>query len=348
MRFPRMAAFLLSAAAFGCGGGHSDDAANASPSGEFVLVGVHPGAAQQSTAQGRTLAALQPFGPLLYFGYGDYTANTGPIQIIPYDPAQDAFLASAGASDTEAIFGFREIGGELWAPAIDPKVSADFAVIGADGSWEDRDVVVSTHVFDAAQLGSDIFLVGSLGKYAVVWKSADGGETFQFSMSLLPASGVTDDFARFYFAGVHGGKLHVQAVDYFGGPQPGSRVFDGTGWSNGPDLLPLGGAGWHPVGFAGRMVYLTLGAGHGPSRLLAFDGAQAGAVVSWSVYDIAVSGARLYALAVDGRVMRTEDLVSWEEIASAPSGSRSIAVQAGMLHVGATEARLFRFTQPVD
>src|SRR5574341_1988275 len=58
------------------------------------------------------------------------------------------------------------------------------------------------------------------------------------------------------------------------GRLPGA--FDGSGWSEGPDLLPRDGdVGWHPLVFEGRMVYLAApGTGESGSRLLVFDGTQ--------------------------------------------------------------------------
>lgn len=315
--------------------------------GKFVLAGVHPEAAAQRTAQGKTLVTLYPFRGRLYAGYGDYTANTGPIHINPYDPARGTFVGSQWKSDTEAILHFREIGGELWAPCIDPKVKADFALLRTDGKWADREVVPSTHVFDAGRIGNSVFLAGSHGNSAVVWKSADRGTTFKESLSRLPVSGTPKDFARFYFAGVFKGKLYLQAADYFGGPHPAGLVFDGKAWADGPNLLPVKGVGWHAVEFAGRMVYLTFGAGHAVSQLLAFDGTQAVVAADWSAYDIAIAGDSLFALDADGTVRRTKDLTTWAEVATAPVGGRCLAVTGGKLYVGASEGKLYRFTGAV-
>lgn len=63
-------------------------------SGDFSLVGTHPQAGQQPTTQGKTIMALHAWNGKIYAGYGDVTANTGPIAITPYNPATGMFDAT--------------------------------------------------------------------------------------------------------------------------------------------------------------------------------------------------------------------------------------------------------------
>jgi len=90
----------------------------------WQLLGVHPQAAAQPTPTGRALVTLFPWHGRLYVGYGDYQANTGPIEVTAWDPARNRF-ASYHSSDTEAIYNYRAIGDALYAPATDRRDTAD-------------------------------------------------------------------------------------------------------------------------------------------------------------------------------------------------------------------------------
>src|SRR5689334_2349445 len=85
----------------------------------FDLVAVHPEVALQTTYYGDHIATLKPFNGRLYAGYGDYGANTGPIAVRAYDPTLGAFTDPMLSSATEAIYIYRNINGNLYAPNID-------------------------------------------------------------------------------------------------------------------------------------------------------------------------------------------------------------------------------------
>lgn len=308
----------------------------------FELVGVHPQAVEQRTDIGKRLVALFPWRGRLYAGYGDYTANTGPIAISPFDPATGAF-EPAWVSDTEAIHNYRPIRDRLYAPATDPRSRADYA---AGEPWADYEPLTVTHAYDMATLdGTDLWLVGSQGSSAAAWRSLDDGATFARVQSTPAVSGIEGDFARYYFAGVYADRLYLQAYDYAGGAHPGSRVFDGSTWSDGPDLLGARGMGWRPVPFAGRMVYLSWAT---RGVLQAFDGTVVRHPLDMASEDIAVDGDRLYAIAVRyrwpaARVVRTDDLVTWEVLdADLPEDATSLAAVDGTFYVGGAAARLYR------
>lgn len=88
---------------------------------EPVLLGRIEQAFAQPTAFGRAIATLQVFDGRLYAGYGDFTADTGPIAIVPVDPATGRIGVSLLSYATEAVYGFRQIGDELFAADIDPR-----------------------------------------------------------------------------------------------------------------------------------------------------------------------------------------------------------------------------------
>jgi hypothetical protein len=307
---------------------------------DFVAIGLHPGARAQPTKMGRVVATLTAWEGRIYAGYGDIYANTGPIAITPYDPRTASFVPE-WVSDTEAVHTYRPIGSELWVPATDPRFNADVAI---GRPWRDELPIHGSHVYDAATLtGTDRWLVGSRNYDAMAWRSAGPGAPWEESLRVPAVDDRKRDFARFYFAGVLDGRLYVQSCDYHRGRRPTSKVWDGA-WSDGPSLLPAASdLGWHPVVFAGRMVYLTTQSiFDGGSRLLSFDGRQASLVSSENVWSFTVDRGRLFTLGMKGEVRRTSDLVSWTTVATAPEGCRSLAVLDGAIYLGASEAGLYR------
>jgi len=308
----------------------------------FVRVAAHPQASAQPTATGRTLVTLQSWNGKLYSGYGDYQANTGPIALTPFDGTGFASAPELSA-DTEAVWTFRVIGGKLYAPSIDPRVSSDLAVgtsVGTGASWSNPTVVGSTHAFDIVSLtGSDLWLVGSQGYDAVAWRSLDGGATWEQALTVAPVSGIADDFARFYGAAVYQGKLYLQARDYYGGIHPASKVFDGAGWSDGPSL----GTFNHAEVFAGKLLYHGgQHAGWSSNYLKAFDGVSSQIVLSSRIYDFKIDGNAVYTLGRDGRVRKSQDLVTWSTLAKAPKQARSVAIFNGSVYVGGTDSSLYK------
>ena len=332
-RLPAGLALLLAACGTGTDTGTVD--------GDFVRVAVHLGALGQPTARGRILAVLFPFEGRLYAGYGDIDANTGPIAVAAYDPARGA-LERDWTSDTEAVYTYRVVDGRLIAPAIDPRVEADFA---SGPPWRDQRPVRADHVYDAATLsGRDLWLAGSQGLDAVLWRIDETGRPSEV-LRVPPEDRSGDDFGRFYFAFAHQGRLYVHARDFYRGPKPASLVWDGRSWSDGPSLLPLPDAqGWHPQPFAGRIVYTsrqTVASADG-SRLLVFDGASVSQPLPDPVRDVAVGGGRVAALLADGRILVTANLADWTEAARAPARARSVGWLGRDLYVGTDASEILR------
>ncbi len=331
--------------------------------GTFDLVAAHPDAAAQPTAVGKTLAALAAFNGKIYAGFGDYDTNTGPIGIRAFDPVTRTFGDSLLSSPTEAIYQFRQIGGRLYAPDIDPTTSSSggYAVGSASGSaetWQHRAPVPAVHVFDIAEYGGSLWLAGAEGNNAAVWRSTDNGATWSSSLIVPPSGGFS--FVRVYGLGVYGGRLHVN-VD---AEATQSRFFDGTSWSVGPDLTPGGGSMSNAAEFAGSLIYQSNEAGLGPSRMYRFDGTAASLISNATLlnqfYDYKIVDDRMYALIpvfvqppggfpqLQGVVVKwTANLVDWQTLASAPITSRSLAILGDRLFVGATGAQLYQYSEPV-
>jgi hypothetical protein len=311
----------------------------------FVLVGTHPQASQQPTARGRMLNFLKHWDGRIYAGYGDYGANTGPIAIAPFDPSTNTFSRAPFWADSEELQVFRVLNGKLYAPSIDTRAGADYADTRSSGRWLGHDVVASFHVYDMTTLtGSDLWMVGSAGASAVAWRSVDGGASWTEELAVPPMTQGAGDFARFYFAGAYRDRLYVQATDFFFGPHPTSRVFDGSSWSAGPSFLPSFSVseGYDTEPFDGRLVYLTRQSGL--KQLRSFDGAAVSTHGPPELYNYSVDGPTLYALGADGLVSTTTDLVRWTTLeVRAPITARSIVVIKGVIYVGTTDSRIYRY-----
>jgi hypothetical protein len=340
-------------------------AAPAARGAPFQLVATHPDAVAQATAQGQTLATLKPFNGKLYAGFGDYNANTGPIGVRAFDPATAAFTPQLLSAQTEALLIYRQIGGKLYAPHLDPWPSppppgelGGYSLGVADGpteTWTDLRLVPALHVFDVATYdGSDLWLVGSrdtaTGSEGVAWRSRDGGATWQVSL-VVPPQRAGALHSRLYAVQAYKGKLYTHGQDGdIWGPHSTSKVFDGTSWSDGPGLgMGYVGNMFHPENFAGEMVYHRLYPGApGGSRLSKFNGTRAAwAYTDEPFYDYTIAGDTLYALLTDGRIIRTTDLLRWTLLDRAPADGRSLGVLDGRLYIGATGGRLYQYSVPV-
>lgn len=319
----------------------------------FIVAGVHPKAAAQSTVSGRAIVALFAWKGKLYAGYGDYGANTGPISIMAFDPIVRTFTGELIAN-TEAVFNFRAIRGRVYAPAIDRKLYSepgDYSILDTNGVWSNRDCGSTTHAYDVASLtATDIWIVGSQNEKAAVFRSTDDGATWKTVLRDTVITGNPNDFARFYFAGVLNEKLYVQARDYYGSLHPASKVFDGTTWSDGPDLFPTArsGLGCRPEIFSGKLVYRSWQPGRS-SNLFTFDGVNARALDSMLVFDVVIDSDYCYVLADSGSgvitVKRTRDLTTWTQMARVPSNSRSLAVLNGKIYIGTSDSQILELVQ---
>jgi hypothetical protein len=301
---------------------------------EFVFVGINMFAAAQPTSEGQRVRTLQGWRNELYMGYGDYEANTGPIEIAAWDPRRRAFSPKL-LFNTEMVALYRVIGDRLYAPAIDPRgagQSASVAIGEASGSWRSNSNAFFTHAYDIATLdGSDLWLVGSQGREALAARSIDGGQTWTTALTVSASN--PDDIARFYFVFAHRGRLVVQAEGGLG-PHPHSKIFANGTWTDGPDLQALPAAGCKPLPVAGKIVY------RGRSALMAYDGTSAWPIGP-AVQDLIVDGRWLYVLS-DGGIRRTTDLSRWTAVAAAPPGPSSLGVLDGDLYVGTAHASLYR------
>ncbi|HXT71591.1 MAG TPA: hypothetical protein VN700_17675 [Vicinamibacterales bacterium] len=333
-----------------------------------VLLGRIAAAAAQRTPVGRSIATLVPSHGRLYVGYGDYTADTGPITIVSIDLATDTIHDSGFSFASEAIFSYRQIGDELFAPDIDPRRASRGGYargIAGPGSvaWTDEKVVPATHVFDVASYdGRDLWLFGSLGSNAVAWRSTDDGRTWISALTVPPRA--AGNFARMYSGVSLAGKLHTQVVDFPGGVRPTSLVYDGVGWSNGPRWFPPevtipDAFPWRPLAVGRQVMYLDqhTGATHRLVGLYRFDGVRAERAFGppdaagdpqFAVVDVTTSAGTAYLLNRRQEIWSSTDLGRWRirRTFNAPGGETptAIAVVGEDVYIGTNQSGIYKWS----
>lgn len=315
----------------------------------FELLGKHPDAALQPTTDGRTIATLKAYRGRIYAGYGDANMNTGPIAIRPFDPSSNSFSAPLLSADTEAIALYREINGSLYAPATDSKTGQDYALSNAGSAlapletWRNEGGLGSSHVMDTFSLtGSDLWMIGSIGWNAVAWRSLDGGNTWAEVLNSPPIYG-SGWAARYHLGFTYQGKAYLQATEH-GRPHPTSYVFDGTEWTQGPDLFVdhYIDFGHHPEPFAGKIVFQTFPGEI--AELLAFDGIRSEQVFNGQIRDFTVANDKVYVLTMEGDIAASGNLSTWTHVARAPRLTSSITVLGNEMYVGTQRAALYKLT----
>lgn len=307
-----------------------------STTNQMTFVAQHPWAAAQPTNAGRQLSELQVHEGKVWAGYGDYAANTGPIELASVDPTSGEGFESSMTVDTEAILNIRVLDDSVVAPATDPRAQADYAI---GEPWLQARPLGATHVFDSASLGGDLWMVGSQGADAIAWRSTDHGSSWNEELRVAPTSGRSNDFQRFYFAATLQGRLYVQAVSYSGGAADTSLVYEGGQWQTGPDMLPVG-LGWSPEVVGDSVVYQSSGQGRG-STLLSFDGLQARQ--HGSAFDVESAGGSAWMLDTEGRILQSTDLKRWKTVVQGPADGRSLAVDGDNIYVGTASSELWSY-----
>ena len=318
----------------------------------FDFFSIHPDAAAQPTVRGSTLSSIEFFQDELYFGYGDWAADTGPIAIRSLNPSTGTWSPKLLSLDTEAITHFRPIGSSLYAVNVDPLgppgVNPGGYALGTSNgfgstSWRSVSNIPATHSFDiSGGTGNDLWVVGSSGTLGAIWRSVDGGQTFNVARLDGPAAGSPPFvFSRYTGVAEYMGLLYVQRVDVNGSHVSSSLVFDGSSWTNGPDLISASnGSIFRPQQFDGQLVYFDGDLGN--KNLYRFDGTQSALAYTEPIRDFYVTNGILIALSASGEIISTRDLNSWTTLGLAPTNSQSLAFNSDFIFVGTSTAQVFR------
>ncbi len=143
----------------------------------------------------RGIHDLAVYEDRLYIGYGDATLNLGRVQLIGFracsDPETAEFVGEFDSRD-EHLDGYRHIDDVLYMPGIDAIDDGWLGNVYVKRPGEDwvmsRTLSGGVHVHDVVGWGSSVYAVGSGSQpeewnagdiYAHLWRSRDGGESFQ-------------------------------------------------------------------------------------------------------------------------------------------------------------------------
>lgn len=118
----------------------------------------------------------------LYVGGGDYSANTGPCNVMRRDPDSKAWKNSGTVADEE-ITRFILLDGKLAIPGTDPTddwTYGNYYVLENDGWVTYRNIPGAVHNFDMLKVGNRVFAALGVeqGNYPLA-VSDDGGNSFR-------------------------------------------------------------------------------------------------------------------------------------------------------------------------
>lgn len=356
------------------------DAADPRCGTQATLLGTHPHASLQPTPLGKTLGDTRGWKGLLYFGYGDFEANTGPIHITTFEPKtkvwQDRpvgyFESGTGAAKTTPAFAthaierFTPIGDSLYTTAAQPiaatpfdgTTAPEYAVATGGHDWKQIDIAPRTlHITSAIERApGDIYLTGSaimstdaaVGAAANgragghIWRSVDGGPFFQ----LFPDFDASTPESQYY--DITGGWIVGAALGGVAYMSESGFIYkhDGGAW----DFWEEFGQFLAPAPFAGHIVFADLG------QFFAFDGAKR-KNLDFRFFEspgryqtkkeplalFQVTEGRLLAVKHTGDVMMTTDLGTWSCIGKAPADATSIGSLDGVVYFGSVNSAVYGF-----
>lgn len=337
------------------------------PAKASPFLGLHPDAQHQPTLWGKSLHTLHLHNGQLYIGYGDYSANTGPIAIRSYNRSTGRFSLPRLNARTEAISQWRSINGQIFGLLTDANFgpSQGGYISGARYVWGKRTegwsetlVGPAIHSYDIASYNNALFLAGAgsptASGYAGLFKSPDGGTTWNLDFELPPPVG---GYGRFY--GLHGlgESLYAFATQVAADATATLVVYQNHGgaWSSQPILSQAteqGSVMTDLVSLAGVIIGRNNHAGLALGRMHAFDGSTLREVIPRNrkgepvaTYDHTVANGALYALTSDFRITKTTDLMNWTDVVTGvTSNARSLAVVDDCeVYVGGANAGLYRY-----
>ena len=319
-----------------------------------------PGLASQTTELGRALSTMIGYQGRIHLGYGDYSANTGPIDMVSFDPELDGFIehGSITSEDAQYFFVFDEM---LFASDVDPRgheaIGSVFRLSDTCATWETMTPVPgAVHNYGMAEFDGRLWLTtGSLeGAPARVMSTEDFGESWREELVVPPQEG-PGNFVRILYAGATPDRL-VTTGRLMPGTESFAHTYSAGAWTEltqVPDARDL-----VPIVLGSQLVLAVFDANVGKGgvardaytiedgRLEPVELLPASrSLINWSRDD---STERLWALArtIEGehQILSSSDLVSWELVTKLqPSleDPRSIAHWGNALFIGTGAGELY-------
>ena len=155
------------------------------PRGNWTTVGatdlgVAPAANMILNPMGRPILTLHSYNGSIFYGMGNYDVNAGGaagISVASYSPSSGWSTLLSGFA-TEEINTFRNYGGKLYTPNVDPSsgyTSGQVFASNASGAWSpspSTGSISAEHVFDVAVVSHGIYVAGSSNSgAATLWRS---------------------------------------------------------------------------------------------------------------------------------------------------------------------------------
>ena len=149
---------------------------------DYIEVGVPYAETFPNGEIARNLWDLYIYDGKIYLGGGDYSLNSGPVDIFAYDLAEEKFVLTGSVED-EAIVNFVQIGEKFIATGTDPMEDwsmGNFYVLTSQGWEKQRVLPFCVHNFDLIEFEGKIY-AGMGGDYGhnPIAVSTDGGLTFE-------------------------------------------------------------------------------------------------------------------------------------------------------------------------
>lgn len=303
------------------------------------VIAVHPEAAAEETEDGRTLHDLAVLDGRIYAGYGDWDQNTGPVVINPFEVASGRFTGAVHEVPSDAVDTVKVLDGRVWALTTDPVAGESNGGAATGPPWRNETDARATHVFDIASFDGSIYLAGSLGTDAVVWR-ADGDGWTVVHRSAKPDGSAN----RFYWIGVAGGRLVVA-------DGAGAFVLAGETWQRG-GRLPLSqkpAVQLDDEFLVPNVRGLFLVTPQRTERQLAGWEGPSCVPNDCAPVDVTVDAlGAVYVYNADGALRRTRDLVTWTTVLEdGPRDVASVLVHDGRAWFGGDDGRLLRTTAPL-
>ena len=204
------------------------------------------------------LKELSVFDDRLYFGYGDWTENLGPVDIRYFDDPEADFTVEFTIEE-ESIDYYRIFSNTYYIPGVDAKEDGLLGNIfykPSEGDWvKVRDLDYALHVLDIMEYDGALYACGGgcidMDHYyagqdeSVIWKSEDGGDTWEVILEEITDS--ADDVARWERFVKTSGRLYC-----FG--QVTTNTSEGAYFSN--DHRQLVSGSWHEAGILPQVLVM--------------------------------------------------------------------------------------------
>ena len=281
-----------------------------------------------SEAFARNLWDLQAFDGKLFVGYGDWDVNTGPTDVISFDPKAGIFAHETTLPE-EAIDRYRVLDGALYVPGVDAMDPINGAIYRrVAGQWQRIVLPQVAHALDVLRHGEElcVALQGRMSAGAVRCTRDDGATWSEMSTGSLRAESLFE----------LGGELYVSSR---GGVR---RIHDGR---SDPVELPMPGATvLHPTRCGDDVIFLVNSATRFDAFTMRSPDRVTHVEVSGSPADVFADGDACLVLTnrpgVDGRneaiIYRRSKDQTWRIATSASTDSmaRSAEILDGFYYLG--------------